>query len=76
MKEPTSFWMNRLALAVLLLCMTASWMTSVAPFLLAMGCQLLLPSLAIPGLPLLPKQLTPDEEETYLAEVSHIVVQL
>ena len=32
----------------------------------------LLPSIAIPGLPSLPDQLTLDEEEAYLAKVSHI----
>ena len=75
-KEPASFWMNHLASALLLLCMTASWMMGVAPFLLATGHQPLLPSLAIPGLPSLPDQPTPDEEEAYLAEVSCIVVWL
>ena len=47
-----------------------------APFLLAMGCQLLLPSMAVPGLPSLPNQPTLDEEEAYLAKVSHIIVGL
>ena len=32
--------------------------------------------MAILGLPSLPDQPTPDEEETYLAEVSHIVESL
>ena len=32
--------------------------------------------MAIPGLPSLPKQLTPNEEEAYLAKVSHIIEQL
>ena len=44
----------------------------VAPFLLDMGQQSLLPSMAIPGLPFLPNQLTPDGEEAYLTEISHI----
>ena len=48
-------------------------MTGVAPFLLALGQQPLLLSMAIPGLLSLPNQPTPDEEETYLAEVSHII---
>ena len=34
-KEPTTFWMNHLALALLLLCMTVSRMMGVALFLLA-----------------------------------------
>ena len=48
----------------------------VAPFLLATGQQPLLPSIAIPGLPSLPDQPMPDEEETYLADISRIVEQL
>ena len=32
--------------------------------------------MAIPGLPSLPDQPTPDEEETYLAKVSRIVERL
>ena len=46
------------------------------PYLLVTGQQLLLPSIAIPGLPSLPDQPTPNEEETYLAEVSRIVERL
>ena len=72
-KEPASFWMNHLALTLLLLHMTASWMTGIVPFLLASGHQLLFLSMTIPGLPSLPNQLTLDKEEAYLAEVSHIV---
>ena len=75
-KEPTSFWMNHLALALLLLCMTASQMMGITPFLLAIGHQLLLPSMAIPGLPYLPNQHTLDKEEAYLAKVSYINAQL
>ena len=75
-KMPTTFWTNHLALALLLLCMTVSRMMGIAPYLLATGQQPLLPSIAIPGLPSLPDQPTPDEEETYLAKVSHIVEQL
>ena len=56
--------------------MTASRMTGIAPYLLATSRQPLLPSIAIPGLPSLPGQLTLDEEETYLAKVSRIVQQL
>ena len=41
-------------------------------YLLATSQQPLLPSMAVPGLPSLPDQLTPDEEETYLTKVSHI----
>ena len=73
---PTTFWMNHLALALLLLYMTVSRMTGIAPYLLATSRQPLLPSMAIPGLPSLPDQPTPDEEETYLTKVSHIVEQL
>ena len=72
-KVPATFWMNHLALALLLLCMTASRMMGVMPYLLATGRQPLLPSMAIPGLPSLPNQPTPDEEEMYLTKVSHIV---
>ena len=48
-------------------------MMGVIPYLLATSQQPLLPSMAVPGLPSLPGQPTPDKEETYLAEVSHIV---
>ena len=72
-KEPATFWTNHLALALLLLYMTVSRMMGVMPFLLAMGQQPLLPSMAIPGLPSLPNQPTLDEEEAYLAKVSHII---
>ena len=54
MKEPASFWTNHLALAHVLLLMISSWMMSVVLYLLAMGHQPLIPSLAITGLPLLP----------------------
>ena len=53
-KMPVTFWMNHLAPALLLLRMTASRMTGIAPYLLATGRQPLLPSIAIPGLPSLP----------------------
>ena len=56
--------------------MTASRMTGIAPYLLATGQQLLLPSIAIPGLPTLPDQPSPDEEETYLADISRIIERL
>ena len=56
--------------------MTASWMMGVAPFLLATGYQPLVPSLAVPELPSLLKQLTPDEEETYSTKASCIVTWL
>ena len=72
-KTPATFWSNHLALALLLLCMTASRMTSITPYLLATSRQPLLPSIAIPGLPSLPNQPTPDGEKTYLAKVSHIM---
>ena len=45
----------------------------IMPFLLAMGQQPLLPGMAIPGLPSLPDQPTPDKEDAYLTELSHIV---
>ena len=48
----------------------------VVPFLLTMGQQPLLPSMPIPGLPSLPSEPTLDEEEAYLAKVSHIAEQL
>ena len=66
-KEPTSSWMNYLALALLLLCMTVSQMMGITPFLLATGYQLFLPSMAIPRLLSLPNQMTSDEEKVYLA---------
>ena len=50
-----------------------SKMMGIVPYLLATSQLPLLPSMAIPGLPSLPNQPTPDKEETYLAEVSHIV---
>ena len=75
-KAPTTFWMNYLALALILLRMTVSRMTGTVPYLLATSQQLLLPSIAIPGLPSLPDQPTLDKEETYLIEVSHITEQL
>ena len=72
-KMPATFWTNHLASALLLLCMMASRMMGIVPYLLATGQQPLLPSITIPGLPSLPDQPTLDEEETYLAKVSHIV---
>ena len=75
-KTPATFWMNHLALALLLLHMTVSRMTGVAPYLLVTGQQQLLPSITVPGLPSLPDQLTPDEEETYLADISRIIERL
>ena len=48
-------------------------MTGVALFLLVTGRQPLLPSIAVPGLLSPPDQQTPDEEEMYLAKVSHIM---
>ena len=70
---PTTFWMNHLAPALLLLHMTVSRMMGIVPYLLATGRQPLLPSIAIPGLTFLPDQPTPDEEEMYLTEVSRIM---
>ena len=55
--------------------MIASRMIGIVPYLLATGQQLLLPSMAIPGLPSLPNQLALDEEEAYLAKVSCITEQ-
>ena len=72
-KEPTSLWTNHLASILLHLCMTASRMTGITLFLLSMCCLMLLLSLAIPGLPMLPDQSTPDKEEVYLTKVSRIV---
>ena len=48
----------------------------VLPFLIAMGHQPLLQSMAIPELPSLPDQPTPDEEEAYLTKFSCIVAWL
>ena len=48
----------------------------VAPFLLAMGCQPLLPSMDVPRLHLLPNQLTLDKEEAYLVKVNCIAMYL
>ena len=48
-------------------------MTGIMPYLLATGRQPLLPSIAVPGLPSLPDQPTPDEEEVYLANISRII---
>ena len=45
-------------------------------FPLAIGHQPLLPSMAVPELPSLPDQPTPDEEEAYLARVSYTVAWL
>ena len=75
-KTPTTFWMNHLAPVLLLLRMIANRMTGIAPYLLATGQQPLLPSIAIPGLPSLPDQPMPDEEETYLTNVSRIIERL
>ena len=65
--------MNHLALALLLLHMTASRMTGITLYLLATGQQPLLPTIAVLGLPSLPDQQMPDEEETYLADISRII---
>ena len=75
-KTPATFWTNHLALALLLLRMTVSRMMGVVPYLLATGRQPLLPSIAVPGLPSLPDQPMPDEEEAYLADVSRIIERL
>ena len=75
-KEPATFWMNHLASALLLLCITVSKMISVISFLLTIGRQPLLLSMAVPGLPCLPNQLALDKEEPYLAKVSYIIEQL
>ena len=66
MKEPAPLWMNHLASALLLLHMTVNQKMGTILFLLAIGCQPLLTSMAMPELPLLPNQLTLDEEKTYL----------
>ena len=71
-KEPTCFWMYHLASALLLICIIVSQMMGIVLFLLAKGYQPLLPSLAIPGLPSLPDQMTLDKEEAYLTKVSCI----
>ena len=75
-KTPAIFWTNHLAPVLLLLRMTVSRMMGIVPYLLATGQQPLLPSITIPGLPSLPDQPAPDEEEMYLTEVSRIVEQL
>ena len=68
--------MNHLAPALLLLHMIVSRMMGVTLYLLATSQQPLLPSIAVPGLPSLPDQPTPDEEEAYLTDISHIIEQL
>ena len=75
-KTPATFWTNHLAPALLLLRVTASRMMGVVPYLLATGRQPLLPSIAVPGLPALPDQPTPDEEQAYFADISRIVERL
>ena len=75
-KMPTTFWTNHLAPALLLLHMTARRMTGIMPYLLVTGRQPLLPSIAVPGLPSLPDQPMPDEEEAYFADISRIVERL
>ena len=75
-KMSATFWTNHLAPALLLLRMTVSRMMGIMPYLLATGQQPLLLSIAAPGLPSLPDQPTPDEEEMYLANVSHIIERL
>ena len=75
-KEPSSFWTNHLGLALLLLHMTVSRMMGGALFFIVISCQPLLLSLPIPRLPSLPNHPTLDEENAYLAKVSHIVTQL
>ena len=75
-KMPTIFWTNHLAPVLLLLRMTTSRMTGVAPYLLTTGQQPLLLSIAVPGLPSLPDQPIPDEEETYFADISRIIERL
>ena len=72
-KTPATFWTNHLSQALLLLRMTVSRMTGIAPYLLVMGQQPLLPSITVPGLPSLPDQPTPDKEEAYLTDISRIV---
>ena len=60
-KTPATFWTNHLAPALLLLRMTESRMTGIAPYLLVTGRQPLLLSIAVPGLPSLPDQPTPEQ---------------
>ena len=72
-KAPTTFWMNHLSLALLLLHMTVSRMMGIALYLLVTSQQPLLLGMAIRGLPSPPERPTPDEEEMYLTKVSHIV---
>ena len=75
-KEPASFWINHLVSTLQLLYMTVNWIMGIALFLFAIGYPPFLPSLAIPGLPLLPNQPTMDKEEAYLTKFSYIVTQL
>ena len=75
-KVPATFWMNCLALALLLLHITVSRMMGVMLYLLATTRQPLLLNIAIPGLPSQPDQPTLDEEEAYLAKVSCTTEQL
>ena len=75
-QEPTYLGTNHFSLALLLLYMTANQIMGIAPYLLSMSCQPLLPSLAIPGLPSLPELPTLDKEEAYFSKVRHIVMWL
>ena len=68
--------MIHLALALFLIYMTVIQMMGIVPILTATGCQPLLPSLGISGLPFLPNHPTPDKEEAYLAEVFCIALLL
>ena len=74
-KELASFWMNHLALVLLLLYITASQMMGII-LSLDTSYQPLLSSLAVLGLPFLPKQPTLDEKKTYLREASYIITGL
>ena len=65
--------MNHLGSALWLLYMAASWMMGVMPYLLAIGHQLLLFTLAILGINLLPEQPILDKEESYLTNMSNII---
>ena len=51
-------------------------MVGLTLYLLPMGFQPFLPSLAIPRLPSLPGHPTPENEEAYLTEVSCLVINL
>ena len=58
------FWSNHVGLALVFLCFMIARATRIAPFAMAMVCNVLLPSIVVPPLPL-PEEPTPWEERLY-----------